>query len=386
MPHKHPSDRRRRGRCRLGSSRTTIPSSGKSSEVDDSCADSRESSANDQNDVRADLRSEDNRLRWGQLTDLTGKFIEQYNGIGLSYERIRANLLAANLITVRKIGTDQCIESTGLDFDSWTKSRGGSTNITDFLEKAVERLRVELDKLAPPPVCNNCPANPPESSALEPDRITASVNGISVTLQFKNSGGNDVHDIETYLQEKLDVLEFIQMDCNKMEMTQFPASSTSRMIRAPQLEKTNLSVADWYLSDTNKTIHLPESESFAESVIAPSQRSQLKDLADDGFFIGTPSSRAEEPQILVDESHLEWETSSVLSSYSSRPSKRSQARNRSFSNSSIEDSRSKPSSMGMFGRGRLARLAVNMSGYSDENISIEGSPRHGGSSWWDSGY
>jgi hypothetical protein len=240
----------------------------------------------------------------------------------------------------------------------------------------------------------------PKSTALSQgvDSILGvNVNGVTVNLHFKNSGNNDINDIETYLQEKLDVLEFIQMDCNKMEMSQLPSSGNSKLYRAPQIEKSSLSVSDWY-GYGNKSIHISQSDSFVESVHAPSYRSHLKELANDGFFIGTPSGdsrsrvdASENPprNDVSDESQLEWETNSILSNGRSMNVGRSTSRRRSISNSSVSSvessrSRTKPS-RGMFGRGRLERLAANMSGYSDESV-VGGLDTHtqsiAASGWW----
>lgn len=223
----------------------------------------------------------------------------------------------------------------------------------------------------------------PKSTALSQGAdsiLGVNVNGVKVNLHFKNSGNNDINDIETYLQEKLDVLEFIQMDCNKMEMSQLPSSGNSKLYRAPQIDKSSLSVSDWY-GHGNESIHISQSDSFVESVHAPSYRSHLKELANDGFFIGTPSgdsrSRVDASEIpmrndVSDESQLEWETSSVLSNGRSMIIGRSTSRRRSISNasvSSVESSRSRTKpSRGMFGRGRLDRLAANISEYSDESV------------------
>ena len=217
-------------------------------------------------------------------------------------------------------------------------------------------------------------------SPTDSGKLVANVNGLPVNLHFKNSGNNDINDIETYLQEKLDVLEFIQMDCNKMEMSQLPSSGNSKLYRAPQIEKSSLSVADWY-GLGNQSIHVSQSDSFVESVHAPSHRSHLKELADDGFFIGTPSATSRSRidvsvspsrEELEEESHLEWETSSIISDGRSMNLGRSTSRRRSISNSSVSSvdssrSRTKPP-RGMFGRGRLERLVANISGYSDESV------------------
>jgi hypothetical protein len=343
------------------------------------------------NHTFAPLTSENGRLLWDQLRSAVADWIDLYNDRGLIYCLIRDTLLAEKLI-INEAGAEGRVGHTPSTFETWAQSRE-RTDLEAFLEAALEKLKAGLEILDPESTRGHCTVAT-EAAVADPDQINVNVNGQTVALTFKNSGGNDLHDIQTYLQEKLDVLEFIQMDCNKMEITQFPSSSTARMLKAPRVDKSNLSVADWYNTE-KQSIHITQCESFVESVIAPNQRSQLKDLADDGFFIGTPSSgrsQVIEPdqQILLEQSQLEWETSSVLSSYSTRSSnrKKGNSRNRSFSNSSVssvEEPRSKPANVGMFGRGRLARLAVNMSGYNDENISVEMSPRRG-SSWWDSGY
>jgi hypothetical protein len=197
-------------------------------------------------------------------------------------------------------------------------------------------------------------AHPPARIEPEPGVIQATINGITVNLRFKNSGNNDVNDIETYLQEKLDVLEFIQMDCNKMEISQLAAP---RMTAPKLLETSSLN------------------------------RSSLRTENSAPFFIGTPTAEelginlplheeVVEDEDPLNESNLQWETSSVLSSRSvtSRSSRR-----RSLSNSSVSSNSSlrKPA-VGMFGRGRMARLANNMSFSRDENSEDSLAP----SSWW----
>jgi hypothetical protein len=290
---------------------------------------------------------------------------------------IRAELLNAGLITAVK-GNPLHVQVKGSpELEGETKEGGDLTPrlLSQIEDSLFQALLVEKDT----------------SPAIPADVIQGSVNGISMNLHFKNSGNNDINDIETYLQEKLDVLEFIQMDCNKMDVSQLPAAS--RLYRPPpaQLDKSSYSVADWYTTD-KQSIPVSESDSFPESVHV--QRSHLKELADDGFFIGTPTGRIRTANLLppsspnsniLDQSELEWETSSVVSPR--RGKGRSFSRRRSMSNSSVSSVDSSQGGYappkGMFMRGRMERLTANISGYSEDSAVQREAPEVPfTSSWW----
>ena len=318
---------------------------------------------------------------WRRLQELVAEWISAYEQTGVILCRMREALLEERLVELtghivkESPALQEPIPTTWLVQNNVAKSEHEL-----ILKSAINRMEQGLSMIRQ--------SEKQSETKFVNGLVQANVNGICVNLQFKNSGNNDINDIETYLQEKLDVLEFIQMDCNKMEMSQFPTSRLPRSDKrgAPQLDQSSVSVADWYTAE-KQSIHISQGDSFIESVHVPSQRSHLKELADDGFFIGTPTARE---QILLDQSNLDWETSSVLS-YSSRrgghKKSSSSSRNRSLSScsiSSVDESRNKPPvAPGMFGRGRMARMAANLSGYNDENDDVV---RPSQTSWWESGY
>jgi hypothetical protein len=316
---------------------------------------------------------------WEDLLDRVGEWIKLYEQNGVIFCKMKEALLAENLIE----SGEESLRVSQISPNTWLRGKGTKEgDYESILTTALQKLEKGLNILNSKPTSTN-----PDPQLADPFTVQARVNGISVNLSFKNSGNNDINDIEVYLQEKLDVLEFIQMDCNKMEMTQFPSTRSLKAMgkeEAPQSDQSSLSVADWYTNQASTSIHISQGDSFIESVHVPIHRSQLKELAEDGFFIGTPTSRE---QILLDQSNLDWETSSIISSSSTRRKgrKQSSSRNRSLSScsvSSVEDSRlQKPPPQGMFGRGRMARIAANISGLYDENDQI-GS----GNPWWESGY
>jgi hypothetical protein len=332
---------------------------------------------------------------WIRLCALITQWIQLYDERGRLFDNVIGCLCASNLVEVRKSRQGKRLVMGKASVNSWFEAMNMPENeFEEYLISITDQLSSALKTLRSPIVLEpTIPFSAGQPSQLDPTKIDAVINGVSVSLNFKNSGNNEVQDIETYLQEKLDVLEFIQMDCNKMDISQFPSQS-SRIMKAPQVDKTNISVADWYGSNRS-VLPVSDSDEFVESVHNPNQRSQLKDLANDGFFIGTPTARSEIADSaisLLDQSQLEWETSSVLSSHTPRNYRgnRGSSRNRSFSNSSVssaDESRSKPTGAGMFGRGRLARLTANMSGYNDENSNESLGVSHAdgvaaASSWW----
>jgi hypothetical protein len=325
--------------------------------------------------------SPSSRTLWETLRDLVMEWIGLYKKDGEVYSKIKDGLLAAKLVDQ----DGSSLKVSTISLQRWFETMHISEPDYDVaLKEAIEQLEMGLNHLR-----RQTASTSSSAPVVDPFLIEAKVNGVSVNLHFKNSGNNEISDIEVYLQEKLDVLEFIQMDCNKMEMTQLPPTRLpiSTKENTSQLDQSSLSVADWYTNQTSTSIHISQGESFIESVHVPLQRSQLQELAEDGFFIGTPTSRE---QILLDQSNLDWETSSIISSASHRRKGRNKpesSRNRSLSScsvSSVEDSRvSKQPASGMFERGRMARIAANISGFYDEN---EAGGTGNANPWWDTNY
>ena len=204
--------------------------------------------------------------------------------------------------------------------------------------------------------------------------IVCNVNGVTIYLHFKNSGNNDASEIGTYLQEKLDILEFIQMDCSRMETSiVFPAVKAS---------------------DPAPTVSLSRRVSSGDP-LEDSERSfiaaDMRRLRRTGYFIGTPSaaqdfsslSRGSENEAVAQDDALQWETDSMMGTPSS-----SKRRSTSVSSvSSVESARSwKRPSRGVFGRSRMSRLLADLNRsdvLSDKESNSSSSPREAGfSSWW----
>ena len=176
-------------------------------------------------------------------------------------------------------------------------------------------------------------------------RISCKLNNeYDLSLEFMNRGNNSAHDIQTYLQEKLDVLDFLQQDHTSTSRREKLETSRLHLPRRTQEQPT--SVSDW-LNDT------------ASSTSAPTG----------GFFIGTPvpSGAAvdedrtihEVDAALLNDSEIRWETDSMISSASS-PMRR--ARDRSGSLFSHYR-----------GRDRVSRLAANSLDFADDESEAENS-------------
>ena len=164
-------------------------------------------------------------------------------------------------------------------------------------------------------------------------------NEFNVTLEFMNRGNNSAHDIETYLQEKLDVLDFLQQDHSAGRRE---TRDSSRLHLPPRPQEQPTSVSDW-LNDTSSTTS----------------------AVSGGFFIGTPAPSVVAPDedrsihdvdaALLNDSQVRWETDSMISSASS-PMRRT--RDRSISLFSHYR-----------GRDRVSRLAANSLDFGDPNDS-----------------
>ena len=180
-------------------------------------------------------------------------------------------------------------------------------------------------------------------------RITCKLNNeYDLSLEFMNRGNNSAMDIQTYLQEKLDVLDFLQQDHSSTSRRE--KLETSRLHLPMRTQEQPTSVSDW-LNDTASSASVPPTG---------------------GFFIGTPSPSVagidsddrtiqEVDAALLDDSDIRWETDSMISSASS-PMRR--ARDRS-GGSLFRHYR---------GRDRVSRLAANSLDFADEeNSEIENS-------------
>lgn len=163
-------------------------------------------------------------------------------------------------------------------------------------------------------------------------RIACKLNNeFDLSLEFMNRGNNSAHDIQTYLQEKLDVLDFLQQDDHAASRKE--KIETSRLHLPRRAQEQPSSVSDW-LNDT-----------AGPSISAPTG----------GFFIGTPvpsvmsvdddSSVHEVDAALLNDSDVRWETDSMMSSASSTI-----RRGRERSLSLFSQYR---------GRDRVSRLAAN---------------------------
>lgn len=211
--------------------------------------------------------------------------------------------------------------------------------------------------------------------------IVCNVNGETVFLHFRNSGNNGAMEIGTYLQEKLDVLEFLQMDCSRMETSiVFP---TSKVNGGP--------------SDPAPTLCRGNSEMSSEaSMVGLHGLGETRRLGRRGFFIGTPSARDLSSSVLSslpsqgdggrndqeESSNLMWETGSMASPSSSK------RRSCSVSSvSSVESVKSWKRPDGMFGRSRMTRLLadLNRSDMLSDTSEIMFSPKRKQQlSWWES--
>jgi hypothetical protein len=194
-------------------------------------------------------------------------------------------------------------------------------------------------------------------------------------------------EIGTYLQEKLDVLEFLQMDCSRMETSiVFP---TSRVDGGPSDPAPTLSV-----SRRGSTVSSSEA-----SVGRLYGSGDTRRLERRGFFIGTPSARDLSLSVSSmpsqgdvenkggrddhqeESSHLMWETESMASPSSKR-------RSCSVSSvSSVESVKNWKRPDGMFGRSRMTRLLadLNRSDMLSDTSEILSPSRRRQVSWWESG-
>lgn len=219
--------------------------------------------------------------------------------------------------------------------------------------------------------------------------IACNVNGETVFLHFRNSGNNGAMEIATYLQEKLDVLEFLQMDCSRMETSiVFP---TSRVNGGPSDPAPTLSVS-------RRGSSVNSSEASMEGLFGSSDTRRLERR---GFFIGTPSARDLSLSVSSmpsqgdvvknkggrddhqeESSNLMWETESMASPSSKR-------RSCSVSSvSSVESVKSWKRPDGMFGRSRMTRLLADLNRsdmLSDTGSDILSPSRRRQLSWWESG-
>jgi hypothetical protein len=203
-----------------------------------------------------------------------------------------------------------------------------------------------------------------QSQLCDTTTIACKLNKFDISLKFSNSGQNDMEDIQTYLQEKLDVLEFIQQDHTRRTSVDLQKSK----IRLPSvanrsaIAESTLSVGDWLNEDITNQASLDKT--------APT--------ISGGFFIGTPApSACNSPEdrdtslvdaAILNDSDIRWETDSMISSASFSPASR---RHRGSSRSRIRSTSSTASRYSNAfmtnGRSRASRLA---SSYAMDDTSI----------------
>ena len=305
------------------------------------------------------LNRSSNEDLWYNLHSMAERWVGLYHSHSQHHKILRDVLIREKLVDTR-VGSDE-ISVCDTPFPIWRRGQtklDSDAAVNTHLLSLLDILESETSHLGLKGIVQHKESQSVQTDAeaiIDPQSVQARVNGISVNLRFKNSGNNDINDIETYLQEKLDVLEFIQMDCNKMEISQLAPSR----VAAPRLLETSV---------LNHSTH-------SGTASAP-------------FFIGTPTAEdlginlpiLEESQDgsdsdhndPLDESQLHWETSSVLSG-------RSHSRRRSLSNASFSsNSSSRKPTAGMFARGRMARLVNNTSFSRDENSEDSFTP----TTWW----
>ena len=343
---------------------------------------------------------------WQRLKDLASQWLTLYRYHGFRHSMLRELLFAERVaeFSGRPDGKEELVVSSD-SLEAWLESRksvlrtGDDADaciraILDKLESGLSLLTSLTDPSAPTiPVAPKKEAREPTPPTAENSDVQCTVNGITINLSFKNSGNNDINDIETYLQEKLDVLEFLQMDCNKIAFagTSPPTSprralASQTRVLAPKINITTrpqsavnesasltyLSVGDWYSATAPPSF--PDQSSLVADASDESRfikATQVSTMSRGGFFIGTPTSRNipsgggldvsfassvgdSNSSFLVDEeniklhealndSQLKWETDSSRGLTSARlrdrsSSSRAYARRRSTSVSSVSSS------------------------------------------------
>ena len=347
----------------------------------------------------------DNQELWSSLQRLSTRWLDVFRYHGARHSAIRELLLSEGLAKFVGnqivVGSDSMVtwisgrRSEGaLESDSAVK--GCLLAVLDQLESNMLSLDIRDNpspdpetSSSPSPILPSAPPSPVKDREATPPTAEASlvqciVNGVTMNLRFKNSGNNDLNDIETYLQEKLDVLEFLQMDCSKLDKSSSgpnsPRRAPSKML-APKLASLPIDSRSVTVDDD---VNMPTPMSVSRT------RSSSSTKRDPEFFIGTPTSRPmgvndsavssvadsvadDDVDVASESSQLNWETGSVASRGSSRRRNRStssvsssaSSRRRSNSVSSVSSASSaghgwptRKLGAGALSRGRLSRFAL----------------------------
>lgn len=342
------------------------------------------------------------RIKWD-----TSAWLKLYRYHAFRHSMIRELLFSEDLVTfVEKDGV-QIMEVTEESYESWIRLRNtraascSDSDITESLSGILDQLQSGMSLLAglDQDESSNQKSMPSRESTpptAENSDVQCRVNGISISLHFKNSGNNDINDIETYLQEKLDVLEFLQLDLNKGSPQISPRASvpTSRIF-APKICKIRKQIDPVQTSqfgawDEDPSMSIMDQSSVSSS--GPIRSTQVSCLSRGGFFIGTPTSRdmsilsqdvslfPHDDSLSPDESsRFRWETGSSRSRSRNRSVSSAYSRKRSCSVTSNSSSKPWPVRRmgGMLGFRRFdPPIRSQDDDMSNDENSLEANPPH----------
>ena len=313
---------------------------------------------------------------WSRVRFLATKWLDLYCHQGSRHSLLRELLVSEQLVELLIKGSGDSLITSNLSLGQWLEKRraeGGLVSdsdargcllaVLDQLEAGLSSLQdassVEVRSPTPPATLSQstqtdevaeCAPIPPlgEPAVIpapaHPTSVQCQVGDVILQLRFSNSNQNSLSDIGTYLQEKLNVLEFLQADGQRAG--QGSGQRKSLVASKPAVvsgRDSALSVGDWY-----------------EPTSAPEPPSS-------GFFIGTPNLPPASPPLDIDEAEqVRWETGSGASSRSNRRVHTSSCRVRSSSASSVGSARSR---MRTKTKPRGQRFFENLDDTQLENIS-----------------
>ena len=163
---------------------------------------------------------------WDRVQVLILQWLDMYSSHGICHNRLLTMLLGEKLIL--KTNGSLSMDST------WLKNRLSNPSSTGCLLAVLDQLEGGMSQLSFSPVA--------VKNAAVDQEIVYKLKETSYILKFKNSAQNSSIDIQKYLQEKLDVLEFIQSADSEICIAPSEVgSSASRTSRKSSMRRWNCS-------------------------------------------------------------------------------------------------------------------------------------------------
>lgn len=179
-----------------------------------------------------ELFSEESTSKLGSLIQ---EWLTVYSFQREFHNRIIRELVSDNVLSVTHDGYRETIEPGNVSSLFQLESTRGD-HLTNLIQSA-------LSAVTPTPLIPHVEAE--VVNTTHPEHLEATVDTMGkISLRFKNRGSNSLSVVETYLQEKLDVLDFLQADQQRANKAALPSPTVQPLLLPKRIPVIAPSVCD----------------------------------------------------------------------------------------------------------------------------------------------